>query len=100
MYNFISFQADLLWFLPLNFGTSDLIFVGFSGILARFAISAVFPFLMTIKNDSGEEPKLAKNEYIKQESNFLRGTISEGLLDESTGALASDDTQLNKFHGI
>ena len=55
---------------------------------------------MTLKNDSGEEPKLAKNEYIKQESNFLRGTISEGLLDESTGALASDDTQLTKFHGI
>ena len=55
---------------------------------------------MTLKNDSGEEPKLAKNEQIKQESNFLRGTISEGLLDASTGALAKDDTQLTKFHGI
>ena len=55
---------------------------------------------MTIKNDSGEELKLAKNEHIKDESNFLRGTISEGLLDDSTGALAKDDTQLTKFHGI
>ena len=55
---------------------------------------------MTMKNDTGEEPKLAKNEYIKQESNLLRGTISEGLLDDSTGALAADDTQLTKFHGI
>ena len=55
---------------------------------------------MTLKNDSGEKPKLAKNEQIKQESNFLRGTISEGLLDASTGALAKDDTQLTKFHGI
>ena len=55
---------------------------------------------MTIKNDSGEELKLAKNEHIKDESNFLRGTISEGLLDDSTGALAKDDTQITKFHGI
>ena len=55
---------------------------------------------MTIKNDSGVELKLAKNEHIKDESNFLRGTISEGLLDDSTGALAKDDTQLTKFHGI
>ena len=55
---------------------------------------------MTLQNDSGDEPKLAKNETIKEASNLLRGTIAEGLLDESTGALASDDTQLTKFHGI
>ena len=40
------------------------------------------------------------NEQIKIESNYLRGTILEGLSDESTGALAADDTQLTKFHGI
>ena len=40
------------------------------------------------------------NEQIKIESNYLRGTILEGLADESTGALAPDDTQLTKFHGI
>jgi len=33
-------------------------------------------------------------------SQFLRGTIAQGLLDESTGALAEDDTVLTKFHGI
>ena len=55
---------------------------------------------MTLQNDSGDEPKLAKNETIKEASKLLRGTIAEGLLDESTGALAADDTQLTKFHGI
>lgn len=38
-------------------------------------------------------------EIIKQNSNFLRGTIKEGLEDEITGALAPDDTALIKFHG-
>eukprot|EP01135_Chromosphaera_perkinsii_P001793 Nk52_evm62s210 gene=Nk52_evmTU62s210 len=37
---------------------------------------------------------------IKIESNFLRGTILEGLADTSTGALAEQDTKLTKFHGI
>ena len=55
---------------------------------------------MTLQDESGDEPKLAKNEIIKQDSNLLRGTIAEGLLDDSTGALAADDTQLTKFHGI
>jgi sulfite reductase (NADPH) hemoprotein beta-component len=39
-------------------------------------------------------------EDIKYESRFLRGTIAEGLVDTTTGALAADDTQLTKFHGI
>ncbi|MEM9226489.1 MAG: NADPH-dependent assimilatory sulfite reductase hemoprotein subunit, partial [Verrucomicrobiota bacterium] len=47
-----------------------------------------------------KEAKLAKNEGLKTESNFLRGTILEGLADMSTGALSDDDTQLTKFHGI
>ena len=39
-------------------------------------------------------------ERIKQRSNFLRGTIVEGMADGATGALAEDDTQLTKFHGF
>ncbi|WP_309382634.1 NADPH-dependent assimilatory sulfite reductase hemoprotein subunit [Cerasicoccus frondis] len=44
--------------------------------------------------------KLSKNETIKENSNFLRGTILEGLADVSNGALSDDDGQLTKFHGI
>ncbi|KAF8199148.1 sulfite reductase subunit beta [Pholiota molesta] len=39
-------------------------------------------------------------EHIKAASGYLRGTISEGLQDFSTGALAPSDGQLTKFHGI
>tara|TARA_R110002096_G_scaffold273422_9_gene467278 strand:- start:17581 stop:19422 length:1842 start_codon:yes stop_codon:yes gene_type:complete len=43
---------------------------------------------------------LEKNETIKVSSNYLRGTVIEGLADLSTGALSKEDTQLTKFHGI
>ena len=43
--------------------------------------------------------KLAANEGLKERSNFLRGTILEGLADNSTGAISADDAQLTKFHG-
>ena len=43
---------------------------------------------------------LSRNETIKAESRLLRGTIAAGLDDAVTGALAEDDTQLTKFHGI
>lgn len=43
--------------------------------------------------------KRAKNEFIKEESQYLRGTIARGLEDVVTGAIAEDDTQLIKFHG-
>jgi sulfite reductase (NADPH) hemoprotein beta-component len=46
-----------------------------------------------------EEKKLSANEYIKIRSNYLRGTIAEGLADVSTGAMSEDDQQLLKFHG-
>ncbi|KXN81529.1 Sulfite reductase [NADPH] subunit beta [Leucoagaricus sp. SymC.cos] len=46
------------------------------------------------------EPEPITNEHIKAASSYLRGTISEGLEDFSTGALAPSDTQLTKFHGI
>ena len=47
-----------------------------------------------------QEKPLHKNEGIKVASDNLRGTILEGLADESTGAISDDDTQLTKFHGI
>lgn len=45
-------------------------------------------------------PKPSKSEVIKEASHYLRGTILEGLADDSTGAIAPDDTQVAKFHGI
>ncbi|HVC59882.1 MAG TPA: NADPH-dependent assimilatory sulfite reductase hemoprotein subunit [Acetobacteraceae bacterium] len=44
--------------------------------------------------------QLSRNETIKGESRFLRGTIAEGLLEHVTGGIAEDDQQLTKFHGI
>ncbi|GFF49390.1 sulfite reductase [NADPH] subunit beta [Aspergillus udagawae] len=46
-----------------------------------------------------EEPAPLTNEDIKIQSNYLRGTIAEGLLDETTGAISASDQQLTKFHG-
>ena len=50
-------------------------------------------------SDPEKEKKLSKNESIKENSDFLRGTILESLTDTSTGAISSDDAQLTKFHG-
>jgi len=52
---------------------------------------------MIDKKDDNEN--LSHVEIIKQKSNFLRGTIVEGLADPLTGAIADDDTALIKFHG-
>ncbi|MFT5520995.1 MAG: sulfite reductase (NADPH) hemoprotein beta-component [Enterobacterales bacterium] len=38
-------------------------------------------------------------ERIKAESNYLRGSITESLVDPVTGAVAEDDFMLIKFHG-
>jgi len=46
-----------------------------------------------------EEPAPITNEDIKIASNYLRGTIAEGLEDQSTGAIDAADQQLTKFHG-
>lgn len=46
-----------------------------------------------------EEPPPITNEDIKLGSNFLRGTIEEGLADTSTAAISAPDQQLTKFHG-
>jgi sulfite reductase (NADPH) hemoprotein beta-component len=39
-------------------------------------------------------------EHIKDRSNYLRGTLQDGLVDPVTGAIDAADTQLSKFHGI
>ena len=44
--------------------------------------------------------ELTQVEHIKARSNLLRGSISNSLLDEATGALAEQDTHLVKFHGF
>lgn len=46
-----------------------------------------------------DEPPPITNEDIKLASNFLRGTIEEGLQDQSTAAISAADQQLTKFHG-
>ncbi|EGX95792.1 sulfite reductase beta subunit [Cordyceps militaris CM01] len=46
-----------------------------------------------------DEPPPITNEDIKLASNFLRGTILEGLADTTTGAISAADQQLTKFHG-
>jgi sulfite reductase (NADPH) hemoprotein beta-component len=43
---------------------------------------------------------VSRNERIKEASDYLRGTLAEGLRDEITGAIAEDDQQLVKFHGM
>ena len=43
---------------------------------------------------------MSRNEYIKEASDYLRGTLAEGLTDEITGAIVEDDQQLVKFHGM
>ena len=44
--------------------------------------------------------ELSRNELLKAASAYLRGTIAEGLEAPLTGAIAEDDTQLTKFHGL
>lgn len=53
-----------------------------------------------MSNPRGDQNKPSDLEQIKVDSNYLRGTIREGLLDDVTGALAESDTKLTKFHGI
>ncbi|MCW5694202.1 MAG: NADPH-dependent assimilatory sulfite reductase hemoprotein subunit [Pseudolabrys sp.] len=44
--------------------------------------------------------ELSRNEYIKEASAYLRGTLAEGLAENSTAAIVEDDQQLVKFHGM
>ncbi|MBN8677414.1 MAG: NADPH-dependent assimilatory sulfite reductase hemoprotein subunit [Chitinophagales bacterium] len=45
------------------------------------------------------EPKLSEVEYIKANSDYLRGTLAKSLENPLTGALFPEDTHLIKFHG-
>ena len=47
-----------------------------------------------------DNPSFSVNETIKAQSNYLRGTLREGLADNVTGAISADDQQIIKFHGI
>src|ERR1044071_2867410 len=44
--------------------------------------------------------EVSRNERIKEASDYLRGTLAEGLREEITGAIIEDDAQLVKFHGM
>jgi sulfite reductase (NADPH) hemoprotein beta-component len=44
--------------------------------------------------------ELSRNERIKEASDYLRGTLADGLREEITGAIVEDDAQLVKFHGM
>ena len=46
------------------------------------------------------EGKLADNERLKRESDFLRGTITDDLADPITGGFSADNFQLIRFHGM
>jgi len=44
--------------------------------------------------------RLGRDETIKYNSDYLRGTIDQGLLDRITGGVKFQDNKLMKFHGI
>src|SRR4051794_39960049 len=44
--------------------------------------------------------ELSRNERLKEASQYLRGTLAEGLREEITGGIIEDDQQLGKFHGM
>lgn len=44
--------------------------------------------------------RLGPDETLKAESDHLRGTIKDSLVDPITGSVALPDTKLMKFHGI
>src|SRR5690606_36702378 len=46
-----------------------------------------------------EKQRLSEDEYIKERSDFLRGTIRDSLNNPLTGALHPDDVKLIKYHG-
>jgi sulfite reductase (NADPH) hemoprotein beta-component len=44
--------------------------------------------------------EVSRNERIKEASDYLRGTLAEGLREEITGGIVEDDQHLVKFHGM
>jgi sulfite reductase (NADPH) hemoprotein beta-component len=53
-----------------------------------------------MNEQSRTQKPLSEVEHLKASSNYLRGTIQQGLADPVTGAVAEEDTHLLKFHGI
>jgi sulfite reductase (NADPH) hemoprotein beta-component len=53
-----------------------------------------------MNSDKQPAPGSHENEFIKDASNYLRGTIRQGLGDAITGGIAPQDQQLLKFHGM
>lgn len=51
-------------------------------------------------NNNDKNTSLSDNERIKQESNFLRGTIAQNLENNLTGGFNTEDAQLIRFHGM
>lgn len=49
---------------------------------------------------ANDNQTLSPVEGIKTRSRHLRGTLEQSLADSITGAIADDDTQVSKFHGI
>ena len=49
---------------------------------------------------SDDPKKLSRNEEIKAQSRFLRGTLTEALDEQAFGSVTEDDGQLIKFHGV
>jgi len=48
---------------------------------------------------NGHSANVSHVEVVKLRSDYLRGTIAEGLADPLTGAISEDDAALTKFHG-
>jgi sulfite reductase (NADPH) hemoprotein beta-component len=53
-----------------------------------------------MSNQTLNNKPLEAVEIIKENSNYLRGTIARELLNPVTGSITANDTQLTKFHGI
>lgn len=63
-------------------------------------MSTAIDRLPAILSDQAPTSADSEVEHIKFNSNYLRGTIAEGLADPITGAIAAPDTQLLKLHGM
>src|ERR1017187_8878069 len=53
-----------------------------------------------MSDEARPAPGSSENEYVKDASNYLRGTIAKGLRAPITGGIAPSDQQLLKFHGM
>ncbi|KAG0653847.1 hypothetical protein C6P45_003601 [Maudiozyma exigua] len=52
------------------------------------------------KIEVADEPRELTAEDIKLQSNFLRGTLAADLVNEETGNITNENTQIAKFHGL